>query len=530
MGNKNNEDYSRYCQIVGATDVGCKRAANEDFLGQEDTINGRVAVVCDGMGGHVGGATASHIAVESVLAYLREHYHEDPRDAISESIIQANRAILAHAQAHPELTGMGSTCVLLIVRRGLVYIGHVGDSRIYLVRKRHIHQLTKDHSFVQMLVDEGQITKEQAEHHPRKNEITNALGIPNMQPPTVREEAIQPEAGDVFLLCSDGLSGMVSDDDICKTVSRIGELHAQQRADRLIEMARQNGGLDNITCELVEFSISPVAGKSGSCGVNGKKNLWIGLAALLLVLILAGGAIWWFSNTESESTQPESAPNQQQVTPPAQEPQKLQQEIALPEIKQGKKGESLYVIVFDEAFTSVKSKDEKKELYKLPAKCIPDAEHFQIGNKLEGSLSMDGKKAFLKLTETLKPGEVVSFSIGNDEYVFTFTTQVAGGTPAKKVTEKQTPEVTKPVLPAEAPKETKLEEPASGGEKPKTEAPKDGENASSDGNAEGAPAGEETPVNSEQQGQQAPETPAEQDNQTPEQQSESEQPKGTRTV
>lgn len=126
----NLEDYSQYCQIVGATDVGCKRAANEDFLGFDDTPNGRVAVVCDGMGGHVGGATASHIAVDSILAYLRDNYHPDPNEAITEAIFTANRNILLHAQMHPELTGMGSTCVLLLVRNGKVYIGHVGDSRI----------------------------------------------------------------------------------------------------------------------------------------------------------------------------------------------------------------------------------------------------------------------------------------------------------------------------------------------------------------------------------------------------------------
>ena len=207
------EDFN-YCHVVGRTDVGRKRAANEDNMSNAITQNGLVAVVCDGMGGHVGGATASRIAVNCIIEHLNNVYYDDPRIAIGESIDAANRAILHEANEHPELTGMGSTCVLLLVRGGKVYIGHVGDSRIYLVRSKKIAQLTKDHSYVQMLVDCGEITKEQAEHHPRKNEITNALGIPSMSPATVADDAIIPEAGDCFVLCSDGLSGMVSDDII----------------------------------------------------------------------------------------------------------------------------------------------------------------------------------------------------------------------------------------------------------------------------------------------------------------------------
>lgn len=157
-----------YCLVVGQTDVGRKRSANEDSMGNAVTINGLVSIVCDGMGGHVGGATASKIAVNAILENLNTNYYDDPRIAIGESIDIANSAILNEAAAHPELSGMGSTCVLLIVRNGKVYIGHVGDSRIYLIRSRRIVQLTKDHSYVQMLVDKGEITKEQAEHHPRK--------------------------------------------------------------------------------------------------------------------------------------------------------------------------------------------------------------------------------------------------------------------------------------------------------------------------------------------------------------------------
>lgn len=291
-----------YCLVAGRTDIGCKRSANEDSMGQRDTINGRVVVVCDGMGGHVGGATASRIAVETILDYLDTHHFEDIREGMGMAIDEANHAILAHANEHPELTGMGSTCVLLVVRKGLVYIAHVGDSRIYLIRDRIITQLTKDHSFVQMLVDAGEITKEQAERHPRKNEITNALGIPQMTPATVKEDAIIPEAGDCFLLCSDGLSGPVDERTINKIVGD-HSVRAQQRADKLIEKARENGGPDNITAQIVEFVMSP----SDSSSQPSRKSLivWCSLAGALLTVLV--GVLLFLSLKKEPSTMAEGS-------------------------------------------------------------------------------------------------------------------------------------------------------------------------------------------------------------------------------
>lgn len=279
-----------YCHVVGCTDVGRKRAANEDRMSNAITQNGLVAIVCDGMGGHVGGATASRIAVESIIDHLNKVYYDDPRIAIGESIDVANKAILQGADEHPELAGMGSTCVMLLVRDGKVYIGHVGDSRIYLIRSKRIVQLTKDHSYVQILVDSGEITKEEAEKHPRKNEITNALGIPNMSPATVADDAFIPEAGDCFILCSDGLSGMVPDVEICKIVSKQTEMNAQERVNKLVSTANANGGVDNITVQLVEFSVSP-----SSVTVNKKKRTWVKITLpILLVLFISAGAYYCF--------------------------------------------------------------------------------------------------------------------------------------------------------------------------------------------------------------------------------------------
>lgn len=285
------EQYN-YCHIVGSTDKGRVRKANEDNMGSAETINGLVAVVCDGMGGHVGGATASHIAVNTIVSFLNDKYYEDPRIAIGEAIDAANNAILKNASENSELDGMGSTCVLLLVRNGKIYYGHVGDSRIYLVRNRIIKQLTKDHSYVQTLVDAGKISEAEAERHPQKNVITNALGLANMSPATVNPDAINPEAGDCFVLCSDGLSGMVSDKDIEKIVSRQREISSQERADQLVEMANRNGGVDNITVQLVEISVTPTP-------PNPIIKKWMKYVALLFCALLGFSAFFYFKGCEN---------------------------------------------------------------------------------------------------------------------------------------------------------------------------------------------------------------------------------------
>ena len=280
--------------LVGAdTHVGQIRKANEDSMAIFEVANMKVFVVCDGMGGHVGGQVASQTAINAIRDFLFNNITLDPREAIHNSIIAANEAILNKTRQQPELSGMGSTCVMLVVTSdGKAYYGHVGDSRIYIIANHHITQLTKDHSFVQSLVDAEQITKEQAEHHPRKNEITNALGLPAMQPPTVCHAQIEAEAGNCFLLCSDGLTGMVGDEQIQRLISK-HEIPIQQRTKTLVKMANQAGGVDNITVELVEFAVgTQQIGSSKSIKMKSWKKML--LLALPVVLLLAGGTAWWF--------------------------------------------------------------------------------------------------------------------------------------------------------------------------------------------------------------------------------------------
>ena len=401
-----------YCHVVGQTDVGRKRAANEDSMGNAITINGLVAVVCDGMGGHVGGATASKIAVNTIIDNLNTNYYDDPRIAIGESIDIANRAILNEAKAHPELSGMGSTCVLLIVRNGKVYIGHVGDSRIYLIRSKKIVQLTRDHSYVQMLVDRGEITKEQAERHPRRNEITNALGISNMTPATVADDAIIPEAGDCFLLCSDGLSGMVPNNIISKVISRQSEMNAQDRVNRLIALANENGGVDNITAQMVEFPVAP-----GTVGSSKKVPLWLKiLIPTLLVIALGLGA--YMLVKEKDSSVKESKTETPQAT--HEEVNVISNTIGgiIPFVEKGE----IVTLIFSE--NSVIFKQGEKQIY-----CENNAALSSSTLKVESTddIKMSSTPS-LPSTITLEftdkfPGDKVIFSIksldGETEYQYT---------------------------------------------------------------------------------------------------------------
>lgn len=288
-------DYS-FCSVVGRTDVGCKRVVNEDSIGRADTPNGLAVVICDGMGGNVGGKTASETAVSAILMHLREHAYNDPKEAVNNAILEANRAVLKKASLRPELTGMGCTCVLLLVSKsGVVNIGHIGDSRIYLIRDGLANQLTKDQSYVQMLVDEGKLTPEQAEHHPRNNEITNAVGMMNMTPPVVRDHHINPVAGDCFLLCSDGLSKLVPEGNIVKIVSA-RSFSTERRAEMLIDAAKNNGGSDNISVQLVEFSVSPAEVRLAN---DRKHMIFLAASAVLLALLVMSG-FFVFNKSEKE--------------------------------------------------------------------------------------------------------------------------------------------------------------------------------------------------------------------------------------
>lgn len=240
------------------TNVGKVRSANEDNYGDTMTPNGHLFVVCDGMGGHVGGAKASTIAVSSIIEYFMREQYGNLIQAIDRSLSFANEQIFANAMSDPTLKGMGTTAVVLIITGDDCYIGHVGDSRIYLKSDNKLYRITKDHSFVQTLVDSGVISDDEAESHPNKNQILKALGTSSVVEGTISQKALKVKAGDVFLLCSDGLNGMVNDKGLEMMLQ--GE-NLQLSGDNLIRAALDAGGTDNITATIVAIDDS-VYGKS----------------------------------------------------------------------------------------------------------------------------------------------------------------------------------------------------------------------------------------------------------------------------
>ena len=244
-------------EVSSQSDIGCVRQNNEDSFGywepeddQQFVRKGRLAIVADGMGGYEGGQEASRLAVETVMAVYRDFGGDDPQAALIEGLQAAHEQIRRYSFAHPELRGMGTTCTAAAIVQEALYYVHVGDTRLYLIRDGQITRVTRDHSYVGRLVEAGMISAEEAEHHPQRNILTAALGTnPDlvMDSPG-RSEPLRPE--DVLLICSDGLWGLVRDAEILGAVENKS---AEQAGRELIEMARERGGPDNITVEILRL-------------------------------------------------------------------------------------------------------------------------------------------------------------------------------------------------------------------------------------------------------------------------------------
>ena len=238
---------------VGDSIVGRVRKANEDNCGFAETPNGNLFVVCDGMGGHVGGAVASRIAVASIIKYMSDHVYADIPQAIKDSLDFANREITNKAQQDKSLTGMGTTACILLINDQSAWISHIGDSRIYLYvsKEKTLHRITKDHSFVQMLVDTDQIDDREAESHPRKNIILKALGTGDRLVVDICNDLVVPSVGDIFMICSDGLSGMLNDNEI-ESIIGDEDYSLEDKLKILLDDANApDKGKDNITVQLI---------------------------------------------------------------------------------------------------------------------------------------------------------------------------------------------------------------------------------------------------------------------------------------
>ncbi|MGQ9779103.1 MAG: Stp1/IreP family PP2C-type Ser/Thr phosphatase [Bacillota bacterium] len=223
------------------TDPGLLRPNNQDAYGHR----GPLFLVADGLGGHRAGEVASRIAVEEILAAMEGR---EPLVELRAGFLAANEAIRAYAMANPECYGMGTTVAALLFLDGHACIAHIGDSRVYLYRSRRLVLLTRDHSLVEELVRQGSLSEDEARNHPQRSVLTRALGT--TETPQVEYAELELEKGDVFLLCTDGLTGELEEKEIESVLATDG--HPQAKAERLVEMAKRHGGADNITVVVVD--------------------------------------------------------------------------------------------------------------------------------------------------------------------------------------------------------------------------------------------------------------------------------------
>ena len=238
-------------EVFAKTDVGKMRDMNQDFYyvsTPEDAL--QLYIVADGMGGYKGGEIASKLAVENSKNYIINNFQtvenrEDILKLIRDAIEYANLAIYEKSKEFKDLENMGTTIDICLVIANKVYIGHVGDSRVYRKRKDFFRKLTTDHSYVQKLVNDGTITKEEAYNHPKKNMLIKALGSPNLVNPDVMVKGFLKD--DILLMCSDGLTNMLKEEEIVNIINE----DPTKACNKLVDMANEQGGYDNITAVII---------------------------------------------------------------------------------------------------------------------------------------------------------------------------------------------------------------------------------------------------------------------------------------
>ena len=241
-------------KVFTKTDVGMTRSMNQDsLLVSDNNRNGlNLYILADGMGGYKGGEIASKVAITAVSKYIIEKFDEIPKDKqsslnlVEDSIEFANSAIYEESEQDEELQDMGTTLEVVLIYKNKVYIGHIGDSRIYRVRKNKMKKITTDHSYVEKLIQDGDITREEAYNHPKKNLLIKALGTDEEACPDMIYTVLNKN--DVIVICSDGLTNMLREEEILEVVKEPNE----NCADVLVEEANLAGGLDNITVIVID--------------------------------------------------------------------------------------------------------------------------------------------------------------------------------------------------------------------------------------------------------------------------------------
>lgn len=234
------------------TDVGKARDMNQDYYyisSPEDPL--KIYILADGMGGYNGGEIASKLATTTALSYIQSNFENTPKERedilklVKSAMEYANMVVYEKSKEQKDLDGMGTTLEVCLIYNNKLYLGHVGDSRIYRLRGEFFRKLTHDHSYVQKLVKDGTITQEEADHHPKKNMLMKALGCTAFVEPDVTVKGFIKD--DIILICSDGLTNMVEEQEIYNILKKEGTL----AAEKLVEKANENGGYDNITAIVI---------------------------------------------------------------------------------------------------------------------------------------------------------------------------------------------------------------------------------------------------------------------------------------
>ena len=240
-------------EAFAKSDIGKAREMNQDYYyisPAESKIN--LYILADGMGGYKGGEIASRLATISAKNYIENNFENLTKDKdeilklIRNAMEYANMVVYEKSKEEQELDGMGTTLEVCLIYNNRAYIGHVGDSRIYRIRKEFIRKLTTDHSYVQKLVNDGTITKEEAQNHPKKNMLMKALGCAVFVEPDVMVKGFVKD--DIILMCSDGLTNMIKEEEIYEIIKE----DYKNAPQKLVDKANENGGYDNITALIIK--------------------------------------------------------------------------------------------------------------------------------------------------------------------------------------------------------------------------------------------------------------------------------------
>ena len=238
-------------KAFSVTDIGRKRQLNQDFVFTSELPLGclpNLFVVADGMGGHKAGDFASKYTVETIIEEVGKAKNKEPVEILQHAINRANQRVRRKATEDENMVGMGTTVVASTYKDGILYVANVGDSRLYVVNDE-IKQITRDHSYVEEMVRMGNLDRVSARNHPDKNIITRAVGA--MDTVNVDFFEVELQKGDIVLMCSDGLTNMIEDEEILEILKR--EKGLEHKAEELIKTANQNGGKDNISIIIISL-------------------------------------------------------------------------------------------------------------------------------------------------------------------------------------------------------------------------------------------------------------------------------------